>query len=146
MHYAGNRGINIIDCWMSDPKSRNIIGEAMFGNREKWYAQRHLGSTLINDQHVRIRDMKYVKPAFEDLLAKLRTDYTDIGMIHYMDTKEDWASLQDSGFMKYILELREKGTVRHIGLSSHNPKTAKLAAQSGIVNYAARLKSPSRSE
>ena len=42
-------------------------------------------------------------------------------------------SLQDSGYMKYVLELREKGTIRHIGLSSHNPKTAKLAVQSGIV-------------
>ncbi len=133
MRYAGNRGINIIDCWMPDPKSRDIIGEAMFGNREKWYVQGHLGSTLINDQYVRTRDMKYVKPAFEDLLARLRTDYIDIGMIHYVDTEEDWVALQDSGYMKYVLELREKGTIRHIGLSSHNPKTAKLAVQSGIV-------------
>ena len=25
MRYAGEQGINIIDCWMPDPKSRDII-------------------------------------------------------------------------------------------------------------------------
>ena len=71
MKYAGEKGINIIDCWMPDPKSRDIIGKAMKGNREKWYVQGHFGSTWQNGQYVRTRDMKYVKPAFEDLLTRL---------------------------------------------------------------------------
>lgn len=29
-----------------------------------------------------------MKPAFEDLLARLQTDYIDIGMIHFVDTEE----------------------------------------------------------
>ena len=28
MKYASEKGINIIDCWMPDPKSRDIIGKA----------------------------------------------------------------------------------------------------------------------
>ena len=133
MKYAGEKGINIIDCWMPDPKSRDIIGKAMAGNREKWYVQGHLGSTWQNGQYVRTRDMKYVKPAFEDLLTRLQTDYIDLGMIHYVDTLEDWNCIQNSDFLKYILELKEKGIIRHIGMSSHNPETAKLAAKSGII-------------
>lgn len=27
--YASKKGINILDCWMADPKSRNIIGEGL---------------------------------------------------------------------------------------------------------------------
>jgi predicted aldo/keto reductase-like oxidoreductase len=27
IQYAHSRGINIIDCWMADPKSRDIIGK-----------------------------------------------------------------------------------------------------------------------
>ena len=27
IRYASSKGINILDCWMADPKSRNIIGE-----------------------------------------------------------------------------------------------------------------------
>ncbi len=133
LRYAGEQGVNIIDCWMPDPKSRDIIGKAMLGNRENWYVQGHLGSTWQNGQYVRTRDMRYVKPAFEDLLRRLRTDYIDLGMIHYVDTEEDWKFLQDSAFMEYVRELKEKGAIRHIGMSSHNPEVSKLAVRSGLI-------------
>lgn len=61
--YAQSLGINIIDCWMPDPKSRDIIGKAIKDSRDKWYVQGHLGSTWQNGQYVRTRDMKFVKPA-----------------------------------------------------------------------------------
>lgn len=32
--------------------------------------------------------MDEVKAGFEDLLARLQTDYIDIGMIHYIDAKK----------------------------------------------------------
>ncbi len=133
VRYAAKQGINVMDCWMPDPKSRDILGKAMLGSRESWIVQGHLGSTWQEGQYVRTRDMKYVKPAFEDLLRRLQTDYIDIGMIHYVDTEEDWASLQDSDFLRYVMELKEKGTIRHIGASSHNPRVAKMVVQSGIV-------------
>ena len=133
LRYAGEQGINIIDCWMPDPKSRDIIGKAMLGHREDWYVQGHLGSTWQNGQYVRTRQMKDVKPAFEDLLKRLRTDYIDLGMIHYVDKIEDWNNLQDSEFMEYVMGLKETGVIHHIGLSSHNPETARIAVQSGLV-------------
>jgi predicted aldo/keto reductase-like oxidoreductase len=133
MKYAGEKGINIIDCWMPDPKSRDIIGKAMQSNREGWYVQGHFGSTWQNGQYVRTRDMKYVKPAFEDLLTRLRTDYIDLGMIHFVDTVKDWNLLQGSEYLEYVLEMKEKGVVRHIGMSSHDPKTAALAVRSGLI-------------
>ena len=43
--YAHDQGINIIDCWMPDPKSRDIIGKAIADCRDKWYVQGHIGST-----------------------------------------------------------------------------------------------------
>ena len=33
IRYASEKGINMLDCWMADPKSRNIIGEGMKENR-----------------------------------------------------------------------------------------------------------------
>ena len=105
----------------------------MAGNRQNWYVQGHLGSTWQNGQYVRTRQMKYVKPAFEDLLGRLKTDYIDIGMIHYVDTEEDWQQIQDSEYMEYVRELKKDGVIRHIGMSSHNPKIAALAAKSGFV-------------
>ena len=133
IRYAQEKGINIIDCWMSDPKSRDIIGKALEGNREKWFVQGHIGSTHQNGQYVRTRDMKFVKPAFEDLLQRLGTDYIDLGMIHYVDAQEDWDLCMNGPYIEYVKELKAAGTIRHIGLSTHNPRIAKLAIESGIV-------------
>lgn len=131
--YAHEKGINVVDCWMADPKSRDIIGKAMEGCRDSWYVQGHIGSTYQNGQYVRTRDMKFVRPAFEDLLARLRTDYIDLGMIHYVDTVEDWNKIMDGEFICYVRELREKGAIRHIGLSTHNPVIGQMAVESGFI-------------
>ena len=133
IRYAGEKGINIIDCWMADPKSRDVIGRAIAGRREQWFVQGHIGSTWQNGQYVRTRDMQFVKPAFEDLLQRLGTDYIDLGMIHYVDAREDWDLCMNSPYIEYIRELKAAGVIRHIGLSTHNPRIAKLAVESGIV-------------
>ena len=80
MRYAHSQGINIVDCWMPDPKSRDIIGKAMEGCRGEWIVQGHIGSTWQNGQYVRTRYMKYVVPAFEDILEGMHTDYMDLGI------------------------------------------------------------------
>ena len=133
LKYANEKGINIVDCWMPDPKSRDIIGMAMEGCRDSWYVQGHIGSTYQNGQYVRSRDMKFVKPAFDDLLTRLRTDYIDLGMIHYIDSEEDWEKAMNGEFIEYVLRLRDKGIIKHIGLSTHNPKMGKRAVETGFV-------------
>lgn len=133
IRYAGEKGINIIDCWMADPKSRDIIGKAIQPNRGKWVVQGHIGSTWQNGQYVRTRELEFVKPAFEDLLMRLRSDYVDLGMIHFVDAEDDWNGLSKNGFLDYVLSLKETGRIRHIGLSTHNPLIGKKAAESGFV-------------
>lgn len=133
LKYAHDKGINIVDCWMPDPKSRDIIGKAMEGCRESWYVQGHIGSTYQNGQYVRTRDMKHVRPAFEDLLKRLKTDYIDLGMIHYIDSVDEWNSVMNGEFIEYVHELREKGIIKHIGLSTHNPVIGKLAVETGFI-------------
>ena len=63
-------------------------------NRSQWFIQGHIGSTWKDEQYYRTRDMKYVRPAFEDLLKRLQTDYIDLGMIHYVDSEEEWEQIQ----------------------------------------------------
>ena len=133
LRYAHSRGINIVDCWMPDPKSRDIIGKAMEGCRGEWIVQGHIGSTWQNGQYVRTRNMKHVVPAFEDILKRMHTDYIDLGMIHYIDAKEEWERCMNSDYIRYVMDLKEKGTIRHIGMSTHNPRIAKLAVESGLV-------------
>ena len=131
--YASGKGINILDCWMADPKSRDIIGKAIHENREKWYIQGHIGSVWKDGQYTRTREMADVVPAFADLLKRLQSDYVDIGMIHYVDSEEEWDKIQTSPYLEYIFDLKKKGVIRHIGMSSHNPKVALKAALSGYI-------------
>ena len=134
LKYAHDKGINIVDCWMPDPKSRDIIGKAMDGCRDSWYVQGHIGSTYQNGQYVRTRDMKHVRPAFEDLLARFHSDYVDLGMIHYIDSMEDWNNAMNGEFIEYVHELHDKGFIKHIGLSTHNPLIGKLAVETGFID------------
>ena len=133
VRYAGEKGINIIDCWMPNPKARDIIGKAIKGNRENWIIQAHFGSTWQDGQYVRTRDMDKVVPAFEDYLTRLGTDYIDLGMIHYVDSVEDWENCLNGEFIKYVRKMHDSGVIKHIGLSTHNPLIGKLAVESGFV-------------
>ncbi len=133
IQYAHSKGINIIDCWMADPKSRDIIGKGIADARDEWIVQGHIGSTWQNGQYVRTRDMNYVKPAFEDLLKRIGGGYIDLGMIHYVDSMEDWNTCMNTAYIDYVHELHDKGIIRHIGLSTHNPRIAKMAVESGFI-------------
>ncbi len=126
-------GINILDCWMSNPDVRASLGRAMAGRRERWYIQGHIGSTWQDGQYVRTRDVDKCKEAFEDLLARFQTDYMDLGMIHFVDTEGDWDAAMNGPYLDYVKGLKESGKIRHIGMSTHNPAIAKKAVEHGLV-------------
>ena len=126
-------GINILDCWMAEPKVRSNIGAALAGRRERWLIQGHIGSTWQDGQYVRTRDLPKVKAAFEDLLTRLQTDYIDLGMIHFVDEAAEYERIMSGEYIEYVRELKKKGKIRHIGMSTHNPAVAKMAALSGEI-------------
>ena len=128
-----DQGMNIIDCFMSEPNVRSNIGNAIKDDREKWIVQGHIGSAWRDGQYVRTRDLPEVKAAFEDLLERFHTDYMDLGMIHFVDRLDDWETVIRDGMMDYVLELKASGAIRHIGLSTHNPTIARLAVEHGAV-------------
>lgn len=50
--------------------------------------------------------MDEVKAGFEDLLARLQTDYIDIGMIHYIDAKKDFEEVFNGEVIEYVKDLK----------------------------------------
>ncbi len=128
-------GINLVDIWMADPAMRSKLGHAMAerGTRDRWIIQGHIGSTWQDGQYVRTRDMEVVRPAFEDLLARLETDHVELGMIHYVDDVDEFRGIMEGPFIEYVRQLHAAGTIGHVGLSTHNPDVAALAASCGEV-------------
>lgn len=133
MDVLNDGGVNIVDCWMSDPDVRDALGQMIAPNRDQWIVQAHIGSTWQDGQYVRTREMDKVTPAFEDELRRLKSDSFELGMIHYVDEVAEYHSIMEGEFLEYVLRLRDAGTIQHIGLSTHNPEVGLLAAKSGIV-------------
>ena len=130
---ARKAGINMLDCFMSEPNVRSFMGNAIRKDREKWIIQGHLGSAWRNGRYLRVRDVPSIEEAFEDLLTRFHTDYIDLGMIHFVDRPDDWDAVLNGGFMDYIIEQKRLGRVRHIGLSTHSAEIARKAVEHGVV-------------
>lgn len=130
---AERNGINYFDLYTSNPDIRSSIGNALIGRREKFIIQSHICSIWKNGQYKRTRDIKEVKEGFQEMLSLLQTEYIDVGMIHYVDSMQDWEDILKGPVLQYALELKKNGSIRHIGLSSHNPNVAMEAVKSGYI-------------
>lgn len=130
---AEANGVNYFDLFSPDPAARSALGEALKGRRDKFIIQSHISSVWKNGQYERSRDLDDVKAAFEDSLERLGTDYIDVGMIHYCDADSDWDTIKANGIVEYARQLKAEGKIRHIGLSSHNPKVAMRAIEEGDI-------------
>ena len=131
---ADENGINYIDIFMPQAPTRDNIGAALEGRRERFIIQGHLCTVYEDEQYMRTRDIEKTKASFKDLLTRLRTDYIDVGMIHYVDSEDDFKTVFEGPIYEYALELKEKGVIRHIGMSSHNPHIALKAVEKGYID------------
>ena len=127
-------GVNCIDLYAPNPDLRTNLGNALAGRRDKFVLQAHLCTIWKDGQYKRTREITEVKEGFNDQLTRLQTDHVEIGMIHYVDSLSDWENVKNGEVMKYALELKEEGTIKSIGLSSHNPEAALAAVNSGLID------------
>lgn len=134
LNAAEQGGINCIDLYAPQPEMRSRLGKWLRGRRGKFVLQAHLCTVWQEGQYKRTREIGEVKASFEDLLTRLATDYIDIGMIHYVDSLEDWKAVAGGPVMAYAREMQAQGKIRYIGLSSHNPAAAMQAVQSGLID------------
>ena len=127
-------GVNILDVFMPQPQVREHIGAVIHPVRKDVFLQGHIGAALKDGQYHRTRDVQACDVFIQDFLKRFRTDYIDIGMIHFVDSLDDWRIIETQGILEYALRLKGKGVIRAIGLSSHEPTTALAAVQSGYLD------------
>lgn len=134
IHAALEHGINIIDVFMPGDEIRKNIGRALGDRRKDVIIQGHIGSVDLSQQYDISRDLSTCKKYFEKLLTGLGTDYIDVGMLFFMDSEDAFNQIYSNGIVDYVLELKEKGIIRAIGTSSHQPEIAKKVLETGIVD------------
>lgn len=126
-------GINYVDIYDPDPKTRGNLGISLKGRRDQMIIQGHIGVCWKDGQYKRTRDLSEAKEGFEEELRLLQTDYIEVGMIHIADDMDDWNVIKNGDIMKYAQQLKREGKIKHIGLSSHNAAVALEAVRSGLI-------------
>ena len=128
-------GINIIDVFMPQAEVRTNIGKAIGHRRKDVILQGHIGAALQADgQYLRTRDVDTSSTYVKDFLTRFNTDYIDLGMIHYVDTEEDFDLSFNSPFIDYVQKLKRDGVIRYIGASTHDAATGIKMVETGIVD------------
>lgn len=118
---AIDQGINYIDLASGHANTFKAIGKAIEGKRQQVYLQIHFGANYTTGAYGWTLNLDTIKKSIAWQLKMLKTDYIDFGFIHCIDELSDLEKMKNNGIIDYIQELKAKGIVRHIGLSSHTP-------------------------
>lgn len=131
---ALENGINYFDMAGGHASIFPAYGSALSGCRERAMLQVHFGADYTSGEYGWTTELEKIKRSIDWQLSKLRTDYIDFGFIHCLDEPEDLEAYERGGALRFVLDMKAQGVVRHIGLSSHNPSTAERVLDMGIID------------
>lgn len=106
------QGINFIDTAIGYTVSEGYIGNALkVVGRENFYlATKAMGYTYDT-----------MKEFIEKSLHNLNVEYIDLYQIHNVSKQEQFDNvISENGAFKALKEAKEKGLIKHIGVTSHN--------------------------
>lgn len=117
---AYDHGVTFFDTARYYSDSEEKVGEAFAGMREKVYIATKTGAQNAEQFWVELHTS----------LEKLQTDYIDIYQFHnpaFCPKPGDGTGLYEAA-----LEAKEKGLIRHIGITNHRLNVAHEAVESGL--------------
>jgi len=118
---ASDLGINFIDTARGYGLSEELIGYGIEKtDRDKW----------IIATKSPVRDYEGMKKEIETSLRNLKTDYIDLYQLHNVRTTEEYNKvMSDDGALKALREAKEKGSIKEIGITSHDLHTLEKAIE-----------------
>jgi predicted aldo/keto reductase-like oxidoreductase len=131
---AISEGVNFFDIAPSETAPFEAYAEAFSGRRDKVITQMHFGAVYEDGKYGWTRELDRIKRQFEWQMKLFGTVYTDMGYIHCVDDNEDLDEVMNGGLWDYMLELKNAGSIRHLGFSSHNSEIAKSIVATGLVD------------
>ncbi|MCL1820056.1 MAG: aldo/keto reductase [Oscillospiraceae bacterium] len=124
-------GVNIFDMFMPGKEIREAVAKALGDRRKDVIIQGHIGSTDVKQQYDISRDLPTAQRYFEELL-RIFGGHIELGMMFFIDSDKDYEDVFETGFADYVQRLKKQGDIGNIGFSSHNPKTAVKAINTGL--------------
>ncbi len=96
------------------------------------YALGHYRKNIIIATKTQAKKKKELLKDIETSLKMLATDYIDVYQLHNPDSVPD--SNDSEGMYETLLDLKTKGVIRHIGITSHTLDNAREAINSGLFD------------
>lgn len=114
-------GINHIDTAASYGDSELRIAPWLKHSRNKFFLATKTGE----------RTYDKAKAEFELSLERLGVDSVDLIQLHYLVGEEEWeVAMGAGGALEYLIEARQQGLVRFIGVTGHDVSIVKMHMQS----------------
>ncbi|MDO4961916.1 MAG: aldo/keto reductase [Eubacteriales bacterium] len=132
--FAMDHGINYFDLAAGHAAIFPAMGKAMVGRRKDVMLQVHFGADYTSGEYGWNLSLDGVKKSVDWQLKNLRTDYIDFGFMHCLDEDGDLDAYVKNGVQDYLLQLKEQGIVKHMGLSTHSPALANRVLDMGIID------------
>lgn len=110
------------------------FGKALAERRKEAMLQVHFGANYVTGEYGWTTHLDTVKKSIDRQIMNLKTDYIDFGFIHCIDEEADLITYEKNGVLDYIMDLKEQGVVRHIGLSTHAPELACRVLDKNILD------------
>ena len=132
--YALDRGINYFDMAGGHACIFAGMGKALEGRRKEAMLQVHFGADYTSGEYGWNLGLESVKKSVDWQLKQLKTDYIDFGFMHCLDEEGDLERYEKNGVLSFLLEMKEQGVVRHLGLSTHAPALANRVLDKKIID------------
>jgi hypothetical protein len=123
IHRALDLGINFFDTARLYSTSEEKIGAALRGRR----------SGAIVATKSLVRSAEGMRREIERSLRALGTDYIDLYQVHDLTRLAEWERIKGAGgALEALAAARERGLIRHVGVTGHSHGTLVEAAASGL--------------
>ena len=122
--YAIDRGVNYLN-WCTHPDGMSAAVRQLGTRRKEVILAAQLYAHTADEAEREI----------EGYLAEMQTDYLDALTFYYLESDHEWQTiLSDSGAMKLLEKMKTAGTVRAIGVTSHQRDFAAELAKTGRID------------
>ena len=112
-------GVNYIDTARGYTVSEEYLGEALEGIREHFI--------IATKSMSRTRDA--MAKDIDISLKNLRTDHIDLYQVHNATPEQVEQVMAPGGALDALMEAKEAGKIRHIGITAHSLETFKMALE-----------------
>lgn len=133
INHALDLGVNFIDSARGYTISESFIGESLGARRKDIY----LATKSM------ARSYEQMEKDINISLNNFKTDYIDLYQMHNIKSKDEFLdALEDEGCYRALAVAKEKGLIKHIGITSHSQDFLKWLLNSEYCNYVETIQFP----